>query len=91
MLADDSRRQCTSLKHLRNILIEKKIQPVICTGHSEWTDDFDFAFRRIDKVCDAWKKTQTPVDPTAPENGYDERDDTEEKVHSGFLSKAYEL
>lgn len=56
-----------------------------------WTDDFAFAFCHIDKVCNAWRKTQTPVDPTAPENGYDESNDTREKVHAGYLPKAFEL
>lgn len=91
VLADNSRQQCASLKHLRNILLEKHIEPVICTGHTGWTDDFEFAFRHIYKVCNAWKKTQKPVDPKAPENGYDESDDTEEKARSGYLPKAFEI
>ena len=56
------------------------------SGHTGWTDDFDFAFAHIDKVCNSWKK-QKPHDPNAPYNGYDERDDTEDKARSVRLGK----
>lgn len=90
VLADDRKQQCVSLAHLRDLLKSRNLNPIICTGHSGWTDNFEFAFRHIDRYCNAWKKTQKPADPTAPYNGYDESDDTEATARSGFIPKAYE-
>lgn len=90
VLADNVKQQCRSLAHLRDLLKQRNLQPLIFTGHSGWTDDFDFAFRHIDKVCNAFKKKQKPEDPTAPFDGYDESDDTEERARRGFLPRAYE-
>ncbi len=89
-LADNIKEQSNSLAKLRDLLLERDIRPMICTGHTGWTDDFEFAFRHIDKVCNAWKKTQKPIDPTAPFDGYDETDDTEEKARSQRLPMAYQ-
>ncbi|WP_130836615.1 MBL fold metallo-hydrolase [Lachnoclostridium sp. Marseille-P6806] len=89
-LADDIEEQSRSLFKLRSILRSRNLRPVICTGHTGWTDDFDFAFRHIDKACSVWKRKQKPIDPTAPFDGYDESDDTEEKARTIRLPKAYE-
>ena len=35
-------------------------------------------------------KKQKPHDPTAPYDGYDEREDTEERAGSGRLPKAWD-
>lgn len=88
-LADNIKEQSRSLAKLRDLLLERGIRPIICTGHTGWTDDFEFAFRHIDQVCNAFKKQQRPVDPTAPFDGYDETDDTEEQARSNRLPKAY--
>lgn len=89
-LADNIKEQSRSLAKLRDLLVERNIRPIICTGHTGWTDHFEFAFQHIDQVCNAWKKIQTPVDPTAPLDGYNEADDTEEKARVNRLPKAYE-
>lgn len=89
-LADNIQGQSRSLRKLRDLLATRHIQPIICTGHTGWTDHFEFAFRHIDQVCNAWKKTQLPVDPTAPFDGYNEADDTEEKARTDRLPEAYE-
>ena len=63
---------------------------MVITGHTGWTDDFEFAFAHIDCVCNSLKK-QKPIDPTAPYNGYDESDDTEQKARTLRLGKAYRI
>lgn len=40
-------------------------------------NDLDFVFAHKDQVCNSMKK-QRPHDPSAPYDGYDERDDTED-------------
>ena len=90
-LADNIQEQSRSLAKLRDLLAMRNIRPIICTGHTGWTDHFEFAFRHIDQVCNAWKKGQTPIDPTAPFDGYNEADDTEEKARANRLPKAYEV
>lgn len=89
-LADDVKEQSRSLEKLRRLLGSRGLKPIICTGHTGWTDDSAFAFRHIDRACSAWKKTQTPVDPTAPFDGYDEAEDTEERARAVRLPKAYQ-
>lgn len=90
VLADDIMEESRSLARLRDLLLERGIRPLICTGHTGWTDDFEFAFRHIDRVCRARKRAQKPVDPTAPYDGYDEADDTEERARGGRLPRAFE-
>lgn len=89
VLAHDNKLGKASLAALKENLLKRNLRPVIITGHTGWTDNFEFAFAHIDKVCNALKK-QKPVDPTAPYDGYDERSDTEEKAKEGFLKKAFE-
>jgi len=59
------------------------------SGHTGWTDDMEFAFRHKDKLCISGKK-QKPHDPTAPYDGYDEREDTEEQARNKRLPKAWD-
>ena len=87
-LAEDNDTAKKSLVKLRDNMIAREPQPKIITGHTGWTDDFDFAFAHIDKVCNSMKK-QKPHDPTAPYDGYEESGDTEEKAKSGFLAPCY--
>ncbi len=82
--------QSYSLNKLRALLEHWGLKLVICTGHTGWTDDFEFAFRHIDRVCNAWKKTQKPIDPHAPFDGYDEANNPEEQARSMCLPKAYQ-
>lgn len=80
-LAEDNTVAKHSLARLETILKEKQIQPKIITGHTGWSEDLEFVFRHKDKVCNSLKK-QKPHDPTAPYDGYDESEDTEQKART---------
>ena len=80
-LAEDNTVAKYSLARLETILKEKQIQPKIITGHTGWSEDLEFVFRHKDKVCNSLKK-QKPHDPTAPYDGYDESEDTEQKART---------
>lgn len=56
-LAEDRKLQCKSLKRLEEILRKRNLNLKIITGHTGWTDDFNFAFGHIDEVCNTLKKT----------------------------------
>ena len=83
-LAEDNKLAVKSLAELEKKLKELNIRPLFITGHTGWTDSFDFAFAHKDKLCSPFKKRVH--DPSAPYNAYDESDDTEEKAKSGFLA-----
>ena len=53
------------------------------TGHTGWTDNFEFAFAHKTELCSSFKKMVH--DPSAPFDAYDESDDTEESAKAGFL------
>ncbi|MGI6157511.1 MAG: MBL fold metallo-hydrolase [Saccharofermentanales bacterium] len=89
-LAESNQLAKASLQTLKHTLEERNLQPLVITGHTGWSDDFEFVFRHTDHVCNAFKKA-TPMDPDAPYDGYDEHDDTEEKARHGFLPKAHDL
>lgn len=82
-LAEDNRLAVKSLAELELRLKERDIRPMFITGHTGWTDNFEFAFAHKDKLCSPFKKRVH--DPSAPYDAYDESDDTEEKAKSGFL------
>lgn len=90
VLAESNLLGKKSLLLLRHRLEKRGLRPIIITGHTGWTDNFDFAFAHIDKVCNALCK-QHPHDPAAPYDGYDEADDTEEKARTQRLPKATEI
>ena len=71
------------LAALEQKLHSRGLHPLFLTGHSGWTDNFDFAFGHKDKLCSPFRK-RVP-DPTAPYDAYDESDDTEKMAKSGFL------
>ena len=85
-LAEDNELAKQSLEKLEKLLRGRGLTPKIITGHTGWTDDLDFAFAHRDQVCNSFKK-QKPHDPKAPYDGYDERDDTEEKARTVRLEK----
>lgn len=89
-LAEDNKLAMKTLAELEKKLRNRGLHPMIITGHTGWSDDMEFSFRHKDKVCNSYKK-QKPHDPTAPYDGYDESDDTEEKARSGRLPKAREI
>lgn len=88
-LAEDNALSVRSLERLEKLLQERGLSPKIISGHTGWTDDLEFAFRHRDKICNSMKK-QKPHDPTAPYDGYDEREDTEERARGERLPKAWD-
>jgi len=89
-LAEDNGLAVRSLASLRQLLNGRGISPKIITGHTGWTDDAEFAFRHTDEVCNPLKK-QRVHDPDAPYDGYDEREDTEQRARTVPLEKQKDL
>ena len=85
-LAEDNDLAKRSLAALEEKLRRWELNPKIITGHTGWTGDLEFAFRHRDELCNSFRK-QTPHDPNAPYDGYDEADDTEERARSEPLAK----
>ena len=83
-LAEDNKLAVQSLAGLERKLRERNLCLLILTGHSGWTEDFEFAFAHKDKLCSTFKK-RVP-DPAAPYNAYDESDDTEEQAKTQRLN-----
>ncbi len=82
-LAEDNKLSIKSLAKLEEKLKSRSIKPIFLTGHTGWTDNFEFAFAHKDKLCSVYKKKVH--DPNAPYDAYDESDDTEQKAKSGNL------
>lgn len=82
-LAEDNKLAMKSLAALEQKLQSRDLHPLFLTGHTGWTDNFEFAFAHKDKLCSPFQK-RVP-DPTAPYDAYDESDDTEKMAKSGFL------
>lgn len=82
-LAEDNKLSIKSLAKLEGILQSRSLKPIFLTGHTGWTDNFEFAFAHKDKLCSVYKKKAH--DPKAPYDAYDESDDTEQKAKSGNL------
>ena len=82
-LAEDNKLAVRSLAVLEARLKKMGAQPLFITGHTGWTDNFEFAFAHKDKLCSPFKKRVH--DPNAPYDAYDESDDTEESAGRGFL------
>ncbi len=82
-LAESNKLAVESLAGLKAKLESRNLKPMFITGHTGWTDNFDFAFAHMDKLCSPFGK-RVP-DPNAPYDGYDESDDTLENSKSGFL------
>lgn len=82
-LAEDNKLAVKSLAALEQRLRSRQIRPLFITGHTGWTDRFEFAFAHKDKLCSPFKK-RVP-DPSAPYDAYDESDDTEQKAKTQRL------
>ena len=82
-LAEDNKLAVRSLAELEAKLQACGLRPYFITGHTGWTDDFAFAFAHKDRLCSPFGKRV--YDPGAPYDAYDESDDTEQRVKSGFL------
>ena len=79
-LAEDGKLQIKSLKRLEEILRKRNLNLKIITGHTGWTDDINFAFAHIDKICNSLRRKPKVHDPKAPYDGFDESDDKEENI-----------
>lgn len=88
VLAEDNELSIRSLRKLQKLLKDRGLSPKVITGHTGWSDDMDFVFAHTDKVCNSLKRKQKPHDPKAPFDGYDEREDTEDKARNIRLEKA---
>ncbi len=82
-MAENNKLAVQSLAALEKKLQSRGIRPMFITGHTGWTDNFEFAFAHKDKLCSPFKK-RAP-DPTAPYDAYDESDDTRENARRGYL------
>ena len=83
-LAEDNKLAVKSLAELETRLNRLGVKPLFITGHTGWTDNFEFAFAHKDKLCSPFGKRVH--DPNAPYDAYDESDDTPEKAKSGLLA-----
>ncbi len=86
VLAEDNELSKRSLYELKRKLEHRERDIKIITGHTGWTDDFEWAFRHTNHVCHASKK-QMPHDPNAPYDGYDESNDREDNARHVRLHK----
>ena len=84
-LAEDNRLAVRSLEKLEKNIRARKRPIAVVTGHTGWTDDLDFVFRRRTELCRPFTRHYT--DPEAPYDGYVEDDDTEEKARTVRLAK----
>ncbi len=84
-LAEDNKLAVQSLAKLEQNLRTRNKPIKIITGHTGWTDDLDFAFLHRTELCKPFTKKY--IDSTAPYDGYEEDDDTEERARSMMLEK----
>ena len=82
-LAEDNKLAVKSLSVLEEKLRARGLRPLFITGHTGWTDNFEFAFAHKEALCSPFRKKVH--DPAAPYDAYDESDDTEENAKSGYL------
>ena len=82
-LAEDNKLAVKSLGELETRLQKLGVKPLFITGHTGWTDHFEFAFAHKTELCSPFKKRKH--DPSAPYDAYDESDDTKEKAQAGRL------
>ena len=87
ILAEDKKLQIKSLKKLEETLRKRNLKLKIITGHTGWTDDIDFVFAHTDEICNGLKRKPKVHDPKAPYDGYDEKDDTEDKARNVLLER----
>ena len=81
--AEDNKLAVRSLAELEARLKKLGVKPLFITGHTGWTDNFDFAFAHKDRLCSPFGKRVH--DPSAPYDAYDETDDTKEKAQAERL------
>ena len=85
-LAESNKLAVRSLGILEQKLKKMCVKPLFITGHTGFTDNFEFAFAHNEKLCSPFKKKVH--DPSALYDAYDESDDTERNAKNGFLKVA---
>ena len=66
-LAESNKLAVKSLAALEQKLQSRDLHPLFLTGHTGWTDNFEFAFAHKDKLCSPFKKrVPDPPRPTTP-------------------------
>ena len=85
-LAESNKLAVRSLGILEQKLKKMCVKPLFITGHTGFTDNFEFAFAHKEKLCSPFKKKVH--DPSALYDAYDESDDTERNARNGFLKVA---
>lgn len=85
-LAESNKLAVRSLGILEQKLKKMCVKPLFITGHTGFTDNFQFAFAHKEKLCSPFKKKVH--DPSALYDAYDESDDTERNAKNGFLKVA---
>ena len=66
-LAENNRLAIRSLAQLEAKLKARGLRPLILTGHTGWTDNFEFAFAHKEQLCSPFKKESTiPPRPMTP-------------------------
>ncbi len=84
-LAEDNKLAVRSLEKLEKNLRARNKRIKIITEHTGWTDNLDFAFLHRTELCRPF--TRKYEDPSAPYDGYEEDDDTEESARTALLGK----
>lgn len=82
-LSESSKTAVELLRSLEGKLRPREKRPVSLTGHTGWTDSFDFAFAHRDRLCSIYKKKVH--DPNAIYDAYDESDDTRDNAEKGYI------
>ena len=85
-LAESNKLAVRSLGILEQKLKKMCVKPLFITGHTGFTDKYEFAFAHKEKLCSPFKKKVH--DPSALYDAYDESDDTERNAKNGFLKVA---
>lgn len=85
-LAESNKLAVRLLGILEQKLKKMCVKPLFITGHTGFTDNFEFAFAHKEKLCSPFKKKVH--DPSALYDAYDESDDTERNAKNGFLKVA---
>ena len=85
-LAESNKLAVRSLGILEQKLKKMCVKPLFITGHTGFTDNFEFVFAHKEKLCSPFKKKVH--DPSALYDAYDESDDTERNAKNGFLKVA---
>lgn len=85
-LAESNKLAVRTLGILEQKLKKMCVKPLFITGHTGFTDNFEFAFAHKEKLCSPFKKKVH--DPSALYDAYDESDDTERNAKNGFLKVA---